>query len=47
MILRHTIIGLALLIGLTACNTMQGAGRDVQGAGQAIEGAAKDVQKKM
>lgn len=47
MTLRVLIVGLTLLFGLAACNTMQGAGRDVQGAGQAIEGAAKDVQKKM
>lgn len=30
----------AILLILAACNTVQGAGRDIQSAGEAIEGAA-------
>ena len=26
-------------VGLTACQTIQGAGRDIQNAGEALEGA--------
>jgi predicted small secreted protein len=36
---------LAALVLLTACNTIQGAGRDIKSVGQAIDksaGAAKD-----
>jgi len=36
---------LAALVLLTACNTIQGAGRDIRSVGQAIDksaGAAKD-----
>ena len=39
---------LALLFGsigaLTACNTVEGAGRDVQKAGEEIEDAAQDAK---
>ena len=31
----------AIVLMLAACNTVQGAGRDIQDAGQAIEGAAE------
>ncbi|MCH8522653.1 entericidin A/B family lipoprotein [Glycocaulis sp.] len=31
----------AILLILTACNTVQGAGRDIQGAGETIEDAAE------
>ena len=31
----------ALVLGLTACNTIKGIGQDIQKAGGAIEGAAK------
>ena len=30
-----------LLFGLSACNTMEGLGKDIKKAGQSIEGAAK------
>lgn len=41
--IRVFAMGLALL-GLAACETTKGAGRDIQKAGQAISGAAQDVQ---
>ena len=44
------LLGLALMLAslsLAACNTMEGAGKDVQKGGQAIEEAAKDVKSKL
>ena len=47
-LVRRTLIAfasLAALVLLTACNTIQGAGRDIKSVGQAIDksaGAAKD-----
>jgi predicted small secreted protein len=38
-----TIAGAALL--LAACNTVEGAGRDVSSAGHAISQTAKDASK--
>lgn len=32
---------LAGMLALSACNTVEGAGRDVQSAGEAVEDAAK------
>ncbi|WP_245808046.1 entericidin A/B family lipoprotein, partial [Crenothrix polyspora] len=32
---------------LTACNTIEGAGKDVQSGGRHVEDAAKDVKKGM
>ena len=31
----------ALCLGLSACNTLEGVGQDIQKAGRVIEGAAK------
>lgn len=45
MNLKNMIIALllALLMGATtACNTIEGAGRDIESAGEAIEDAADD-----
>jgi len=38
---------LAASLGLAACETMQGAGRDIQKAGQAVEQTSQQVQKQM
>jgi predicted small secreted protein len=35
-----------LAVGLAACNTIQGAGKDVKAAGQAIENAADKSKPK-
>lgn len=36
-----TLASLAVIsLGLSACETMEGAGRDIQHAGEAVEGAA-------
>jgi len=34
------------LLALSACNTIEGAGKDVKAAGQAVENAAKDAKPK-
>jgi predicted small secreted protein len=37
-----TLIFLAVIgLGLSACETMEGAGRDIQNAGQSVEEAAE------
>lgn len=33
-----------MLLGLAACETAKGAGRDISKAGHALSGAAQDVQ---
>ena len=37
------IVGAALLCGVTACNTISGAGQDISNVGQDIEGGAEGV----
>ena len=37
------IVGAAFLLG--ACNTMEGAGKDVKAAGTKVEGEAKEHKK--
>lgn len=39
-----TLIALVALGGLSACNTIKGAGQDVSGGGQAISSGASSVQ---
>lgn len=37
-----TLLSLAVVgLGLSACETMEGAGRDIQNAGQSVEEAAE------
>ncbi len=36
-----------LIIGLAACNTISGVGKDVTATGTAVTGAAKDVKDGM
>lgn len=38
--MKAVMIGLVACMGLSACETMQGAGRDIQKAGQSIEKSA-------
>ena len=35
------LLGLVSLLGLSACNTVEGVGKDIQKAGETLEGAAK------
>ena len=39
------VVGFAVL-SLSACNTVEGAGKDVKAGGQAVENAAKDAKPK-
>ncbi len=39
------LLGAAMLGGLTACNTVAGAGRDVSAVGQDISAGARAVQR--
>jgi predicted small secreted protein len=41
----RTLVVLGLLITLSACNTIAGAGRDVTSAGRAVTGAADDAKR--
>ena len=34
-------------VSLTACNTVQGAGKDIERGGEKVQDASKDVQKKL
>ena len=34
------------VLSLSACNTVEGAGKDVKAGGQAVENAAKDAKPK-
>lgn len=36
-----------LLLALTACNTMQGIGRDIEAGGEAVNDAATTTKNKM
>lgn len=45
--MRNTVaLLIASLIFLSACNTVQGVGRDVSTAGQAVSNTAEDVQRR-
>ena len=33
-----------IVVGLSACNTVEGAGKDVKAAGQAVSDSAKDAK---
>lgn len=37
-------LSLIALIGLTACETVKGAGRDMENAGEAVTDAAEDAE---
>jgi predicted small secreted protein len=42
------LVALILLVaigGLSACNTIEGAGKDIQSGGDAVSDAARDVKK--
>jgi predicted small secreted protein len=44
------LVALVLLVaigGLSACNTIEGAGKDIQSGGDAVSDAARDVKKDM
>jgi entericidin B len=44
------LVALILLVaigGLSACNTIEGAGKDIQSGGDAVSDAARDVKKEL
>ena len=43
--LMIVLLGMSV-VTLTACNTVEGAGKDVKATGQAVENAAKDAKPK-
>jgi len=47
----HRILIVILLLGhmgaLTACNTVEGAGKDVERGGEHVQDAAKNIKKNM
>ncbi|MFT3975481.1 MAG: entericidin A/B family lipoprotein [Amaricoccus sp.] len=45
--IRTLAFALVAAVALSACNTMQGAGKDISSAGTAVTDTAKDTQKKM
>jgi entericidin B len=48
--LMKKLVALILLIamgGLSGCNTMEGAGKDIQSGGHAVSETARDVKKEM
>lgn len=45
--LRILVLPFAALMALAACETVEGAGRDLQGAGQAVSHEARKTQAGM
>lgn len=42
-----SLLALGLVLGLSACNTMHGAGEDIQSGGKAISNQATETQRTM
>ncbi|WP_299509199.1 entericidin A/B family lipoprotein [Cypionkella sp.] len=47
MKLRTLFLPLVAFLTLTACETIQGAGRDIEGAGEAITDQSQETQAQM
>lgn len=50
VIVMKKLIALILLVaigGLSGCNTIEGAGKDIQSGGKAVSGTARDVKEDM
>ena len=41
------VLATTCAIGLAACNTMQGAGKDIERGGEKVQDAAENTKKKM
>jgi len=41
------LIAMLFALSLTACNTMEGAGKDIERGGEKLQDTAKDTKKKM
>ena len=44
--LMIALLGVFFALSLSACNTVEGAGKDVKATGQAVEKAADDAKPK-
>jgi entericidin B len=44
--LMIALLGVSFALSLSACNTVEGAGKDVKATGQAVEKAADDAKPK-
>lgn len=42
---NNVTAAILVLFGLAACQTIEGAGRDIEDAGQAISGASQEAQQ--
>lgn len=42
-----TLIAALAMSAVAACNTIEGAGKDIQKGGEKLEEAAKDIKKKL
>jgi predicted small secreted protein len=50
VMVMNKLVALILLIamgGLSSCNTIEGAGKDIQSGGHAVSDTARDVKKEM
>jgi predicted small secreted protein len=47
MKLIYALAALAAVLALSACNTIQGAGRDVEAVGQKVQDEAAEAKRKM
>lgn len=45
--MKTMILKLAMLAALSACNTMEGMGRDIKATGEAISGTAEKTKEEM
>ena len=45
--LHRLLIALGLLAGLSACNTIAGAGKDIEAAGETITDTAEDTKEEI
>lgn len=41
------VLVLLMSIGLTACNTMEGLGRDIERGGEKLQGSSRDAKESM
>jgi predicted small secreted protein len=45
--MKPFVLAVVLLTTLAACNTIQGAGKDIENAGEAVSDAAQKTKEKM
>lgn len=45
--MKFAMLPLLLILGLAACETMEGAGQDIESAGEALSDQAEETQEEM